>query len=130
LVDYNKTFNYTEEQNKAGEVLWVDGYVPSSDNLKRLFRRTNNGVSDYRYYDAAKTADDGTHWIPYEMSLTFRFPYEATSKMEAKVYQYEITLFGGINKQNAVANEIPIIIDYKRPLLEATDFTVGGTLSE
>lgn len=130
VIDYNVEFNYTPEQNTSGDVLWTDGYVPQENKKEFLFRRTNNNVSDYRYYDESQTAEDGTHWIPYTLSLTFQFPYDKTSKMEAKTYQYEITLFGGLRKQTTSNDEIPLIIDFKRPLLEATDFKVGGTLSE
>lgn len=129
-VDYNEEFGYTEEQNKAGTVLWSDDDVPSESKKNLLFRRTNNKVTDYRYYDDTTTAEDGTHWIPYEVRLIFKFPYEYTSNMEAKVYKYEIALFGGVSNPDHGINEIPVTIDYKRPLLDATDFTVRGTLSE
>lgn len=77
---------------------------------------------EYKYYDT-----DSNEWKDYSFTINFTFPYSATSKMEPKTYKYEITLFCGTEN---LENDIGINIDYKKPLLEATDFIVGGSLSE
>ena len=56
--------------------------------------------------------------------------YPSTSKMEAKTYKYEVVLFNATPKyQNSKLIGLENIA-YKKPLLEATDFIVGGSLSE
>lgn len=129
IVDYN-------------DVLWTD---EEPSDTSKLYRRNFNGDYDYRYWDSEKTYDDGTHWHPYEFRITFTFPYAdgqvkrgeetilksgGTSVMEAKTYKYDITLFGGIKKAEFNPGEIPIIIDYKKPLLTAANFIVEGSASE
>lgn len=110
---------------------WNDSYTPAIGKEKLLHRREiTKNQADYAYYENG-------HWIPYEFKITFPFPYSATSKMDSKIYKYEIVLFGGSLKENPVElsspiinGEIPINITYKEPILEVTDFKVGGTLSE
>ena len=95
---------------------------------------------EYRYYnpDATGTGDD-YKWIPYEFKIIFPFPYEATSLMEAKVYKYEVVLFGADITPTPTTSYVRTPpdeaysltnISYKKPLLSATDFIVGGSLSE
>lgn len=124
--------------------LWIDDYAPSEKDKGKLFKRTviinsNKKEIDFRYYDENQVnEEDGTHWIPYEFRINFTFPYEATSLMEAKTYLYEVTLFGGVLEDDVKDKLSPPEdgrsvfkkIDYKEPLLEATDFIVGGSLSE
>lgn len=128
-----ETYEYaSEEQN-----IWDDNYDFKIDgegieqqNRNALFRKETakgSGVWDYAYYEA------GT-WVPYEFKINFMFPYEYTSKMESKTYKYEIVLFGGTS-DNPIEDlvydaELPLNIEYKKFLLNSTDFEVGGSLSE
>lgn len=100
------------------EDFWNDD-IPGDSNV--LYRK---GL-DYKFYNS-----ETEKWEPYSFEISFQFPYSDTSKMEPKTYKYEITLFGGSLKQSFGDKETPINIDYKKPLLEATDFIVGGSLSE
>lgn len=111
--------------------VWDNDVPPSAGDENKLFRRTVDGVSDYRYFDPDATGSGTDYkWIPYEFVISFMFPYSATSLMEAKQYKYEISLYGGSVKSNPKPDEIPINITYKDPILEATDFIVGGSISE
>lgn len=131
----NEILNYNEPN--TDEVEWTDDITGDGD---RLYRKFYQGNITYRYYDADKTYTDGTHWHPYEFRIAFTFPYAdgqkgdnligGTSTMEAKTYKYDITLFGGAKKDNFTRGEIPIVIDYKKPLLKAADFIVEGSNSE
>lgn len=105
---------YTDNQ-------WDDSNAPSSGDEEKLhFRITSDGIKEYRYYENGA-------WVPYEFRISFMFPYEATSLMESKQYKYEVVLFGAdVLPGNAGLTNI----SYKEPLLEATDFIVGGSLSE
>lgn len=134
VVDYNDPEDEITAQ-------WDDAVKPVEGDEGKLFRRyLSDGSSDFRYYDENQiNEDDATHWIPYEFKINFTFPYEATSLMENKTYKYEVTLFGGVLKdltQEDVLSppgegeSIYSKIDFKKPLLEATDFVVGGSLSE
>lgn len=109
---------------------FVDSYGNSQDR-NALFRKETakgSGVWEYKYFD-------GSTWKNYEFRINFMFPYEYTSKMEAKTYKYEIVLFGGV-PNNSIPNNVlygetlPIDIEYKKFLLESMDFEVGGSLSE
>lgn len=102
------------------EAFWNDD-IPGESNI--LYRK---GL-DYKFYNS-----ETEKWEPYSFEISFQFPYSDTSKMEPKIYKYEITLFGGSLKptEELAYKETPINIDYKKPLLEATDFIVGGSLSE
>lgn len=131
----NEILNYNEPG--TDELEWTDDTVGETD---RLYRKFYQGDTTYRYYDPEKVYVDGTHWHPYEFRITFTFPYAdgqkgsnligGTSTMEAKTYKYDITLFGGSLKDDVKHGEIPIIIDYKEPLLKAADFVVEGSNSE
>ena len=108
-----------------------------------LFRKEvviGSDTWEYRYFnpDATGTGDD-YKWIPYKFNIKFQFPYEATSLMEGKKYKYEIALFGADITPTISTDYVRIPPDgsyeltniaYKDPLLEATDFNVGGSLSE
>lgn len=108
-----------------------------------LFRKeiaVGSDTWEYRYFDpnATGTGDD-YKWIPYEFKIIFPFPYEATSLMEPKPYKYEVTLFGADIEPTPASSTVRIPpddmyklvnISHKIPLLEATDFNVGGSLSE
>ena len=136
VVNYNEPDQETIAQ-------WSDASKPVVGDEGKLFRRyLDDGSCDFRYYDENQVYADEygtTHWIPYEFKINFTFPYEATSLMENKTYKYEVTLFGGVLKESAQGDvlsppgkgeSIYDKIDVKRPLLEATDFVVGGSLSE
>lgn len=118
-----ETGNYNE-LDTDDEVFWDDSIQPKEADKNKLFERTVDGVKDYRYYKDGK-------WVPYEFRITFQFPYPATSKMESKQYKYEVTLFGA---DEVLYDGDTIVgltgITNKHPLLEATDFNVGGSLSE
>lgn len=108
-----------------------------------LFRKetvVGSGDWEYRYYnpDATGTGTD-YKWIPYDFRITFPFPYEATSLMESKTYKYEIVMFSAdiVPETSEKYVRTPpdegfslTNISFKDPLLEATDFKVGGSLSE
>ena len=117
------------------ETSWDNNVVPDEDKINRLYRRAIGDEYDYRYYDANATYDPEKYpestendykWIPYEFELIFQFPYSSTSLMEAKTYKYEIALFDA----NLVDGDHLENIMFKKFLLEATDFVVGGSLSE
>lgn len=125
----------------AHEGVWNDEIAPDEENSKKLHRRTivtgKGKTYEYAYYENGK-------WVIYDLRLTFMFPHDTTKKMEPKTYQYEITLLGGNligNYGNDISVELdrelgtaysnlPINVVYKKPLLDPTDFTVGGSMSE
>lgn len=111
----------TDEVVDYDQSVWED--APLTENLGKLHRRTLDGVNDFAYWDGSK-------WVPYEFEVSFYFDYEAMKKLEAKTYKYDITLYYGNLKENYVEGENPVEIRDKKPLLEATDFVVGGSLSE
>lgn len=132
IADYNALY----DSQATGSVIWDDDVVPPVEDENKLFRRTVLKQSDYRYWN-------GSAWTPYEFRITFQFPYQATSVMEPKTYQYEVALFDG-TISSSEGNVIPpnvlmppasdtfslTNISYKKPLLEASDFVVGGSPSE
>ena len=111
----------TDEIIEYNQPIWED--APLSSDAGKLHRRTLNGVSDFAYWNGSK-------WIPYEFEVSFYFDYDAMKKLEAKTYKYDITLYYGNLKETYVDGENPVEIVVKKPLLEATDFIVGGSLSE
>lgn len=132
-MDFSKHKKFDETQYDLGDYnkldtrespAWDDTIRPNSADANKLFKRTIGTVVDYRYYENNK-------WVPYEFRLLFKFPYEATSKMESKQYKYEVTLFGADELLYDGDTIIGLnVIHDKYPLLEATDFNVGGSLSE
>ena len=125
-TDKVETYNYdSQEQN-----MWSPTYVFGNQDQNALCRKETekgSGVWEYRYFENGE-------WIPYEFKIKFMFPYEYTSKMASKTYKYEIVLFGGTTDkpiEDLVYDaELPINIEYKKFLLNSTDFEVGGSLSE
>lgn len=118
-----KTFVSTEIKDYTGGDIWDNDVSGDSDYLYKL---VTNESTTYRYYENGE-------WHPYELRIVLTLPYEATSLMEVKTYKYEITLFGGSIDADATFqdDEIPLSnIEYKKPLLEPTDFIVGGSISE
>jgi hypothetical protein len=125
----------TYHKNSDNEPLWDSQYDFNAhgqqDTRDALFRGEivlGSGVWEYRYFENGE-------WKPYEFRINFMFPYEYTSKMEAKTYKYEIVLFGGVPNKSVSNNvlygeTLPIDIEYKKFLLESMDFEVGGSLSE
>ncbi len=125
----------TYHRNSDNEQLWSSLYdfdaYGQQDTRDALFRGETvlgSGVWEYRYFENGE-------WKPYEFRINFMFPYQYTSVMEAKTYKYEIVLFGGTgadeyDKNVSYDSDLPILIEYKKFLLESTDFVVGGSLSE
>lgn len=125
----------TYHRNSDNEDLWdsqydfnAHGQQATRDALFRGETVLGSGVWEYRYFENGE-------WKPYEFRINFMFPYQYTSVMEAKTYKYEIVLFGGTgadeyDKNVSYDSDLPIIIEYKKFLLESTDFVVGGSLSE
>ena len=105
---------------------WDDEIEPVVGKENYLYYLDVGGIREYRYYN-----DDleDNKWVPYDFRISFQFPYKYTSVLENKTYKYEIALIGG-NPVEHEDDELPISIDYKRPLMEANDFIVGGSLSE
>jgi hypothetical protein len=106
-----------------GKIIWDDNIKPKVGNENRLHRYDHDGESFYVYYNGSK-------WVDYEFGFNVTFTYDETSVMEPKTYQYEITLFTGNQKDDVGPGEIPITIEYKKPLLGLTDFIVEGSISE
>ena len=101
------------------------GDAPLSDNLNKLHRYEHDGTREFYYYDSYERK-----WIEYTFEISFMMEHKYTSKMEAKTYKYEIVLFDAdiVYKDG---EEVGLEnIRFKKPLLEATDFIVGGSLSE
>ena len=101
---------------------WTDPPL-TGDDEKLHYMNKPNGAKEYAYWDGSK-------WVKYDFEIEFSFDYETMKKLEAKTYKYDITLYYGQLKENSVRGENPVEIIYKKPLLEATDFIVGGSLSE
>lgn len=131
-TDKIETYNYTSEADNIWDTQYsfIDSKGDVQDNTA-LFRKEvekGKGVWEYAYFENGE-------WKPYEFRINFMFPYQYTSKMEAKTYKYEIVLFGGTgadeyDEEINYDSELPIVIEYKKFLLESTDFIVGGSLSE
>ena len=125
------TFPTTKIEDYLGGDEWRTDYSFADSkgheqNRYALFRKEvvkGSNVWEYKYFENGQ-------WNDYELRISFMFPYEATSKMEPKTYKYEVTLFGGSKKDFPGAGENPVNITYKKPLLEATDFIVGGSSSD
>lgn len=96
---------------------------PLSSHVDELHVCSNNGINDFYYWDGSK-------WVKYVFNIKFKMDYKYTSKMEAKTYKYEVVVFDATpvkeNKEIVALTDI----DDKKFLLEATDFIVGGSLSE
>lgn len=131
-TDKIETYNYISDSDNLWDAQYsfFDEYGNTQDRTA-LFRKEvkkGEGVWEYRYFENGE-------WKPYEFRINFMFPYQYTSVMEAKTYKYEIVLFGGTgadeyDKNVSYDSDLPIIIEYKKFLLESTDFVVGGSLSE
>lgn len=116
---------------------WEEVVAPETEVL---YCNTHNGNKIYKYWN-------GSTWVDYDFRLLFQFPYWATSVMEPKTYAYQVTLLGGslrtdsfntgeelVDEQGDIVgranSDLPIVIDYNKPLLDPTDFIVGGSVSE
>lgn len=144
IEDYNKL-------NGSTDPVWDNLVVPPIEhhaiyeneritNAVMYRLETNDDRVEYRYYNPNivwnedEEYPDGItkynyKWVPYEFLITFPFPYNGTSDMEPKTYKYEITLFDG--ELVEIDGEFRLInINFKKPLLEVTDFIVGGSVSE
>lgn len=115
----------TPEFDKNDEIIWDDTYVPDEANKNRLHRYESYEDKFYCRYDEA-----GHKWVTYDFDVNVTFTYSETSVMEPKTYKYEIALLAGNRKTNPVPGEIPITIEFKKRLLDLTDFTVEGSISE
>lgn len=124
----------TYHRNSDNETLWNSQYdfeaYGQQDTRDALFRGETvlgSGVWEYAYFENGE-------WKPYEFRINFMFPYQYTSVMEAKTYKYEIVLFGGVETSKiddiSFDVDLPMTIEYKKFLLDSTDFVVGGSLSE
>ena len=107
------------------EIIWDDTYVPEEANKNRLHRYESYEDNFYCRYD-----ETNNKWVTYDFNVNVTFMYSETSVMEPKTYKYEIALLAGNNKEHPVPGEIPITIEFKKPLLGLTDFTVEGSISE
>lgn len=136
-------FGDTSVQDYDGET-WDNNYTfiganGESQPINALYRKQIvKGIDEYEYkYYTSNTKGDG-HWVDYDFKITFQFPYDAMKLMEAKTYKYEVTLFDGVVSPTPSGDvKMPPDIGYsltnivyKYPLLESTDFIVGGSLSE
>ena len=137
VYDENESMSYV---NDTLDVL-NDDVTPTTGKTGILYYiNDGGGKRGYAYYDGSK-------WKKYEFRLMFQFPYWATSVMEPKTYYYQVTLLGGslrtdgFNTGTQLVDEtgdvvgransdIPIVIDYNKPLLDPTEFIVGGSASE
>lgn len=108
-----------------GDIIWDDTYVPDEANKNRLHRYESYEDNFYCRYD-----ETNNKWVTYDFNVNVTFMYSETSVMEPKTYKYEIALFAGNRKTNPVPGEIPITIEFKKRLLDLTDFTVEGSISE
>lgn len=120
------TFPTTKIEDYDGGPEWDVNYSFSGKDREALFRKeivANSDEWEYKYFENGA-------WHDYELRISFMFPYEATSKMEPKTYKYAVTLFGGTKKDVVYAGENPINITYKKPLIESSDFIVGGSSSD
>ena len=130
-TDKIETYNYTSEADNIWDAQYsfIDSKGDAQDNTA-LFRKEvekGKGVWEYAYFENGE-------WKPYEFRINFMFPYQYTSVMEAKTYKYEIVLFGGVETSKiddiSFDVDLPMTIEYKKFLLDSTDFVVGGSLSE
>lgn len=117
-----------------------------------MYRLTKDDVTEYRFYNPNvvwnsdeehpdNITENNYKWVPYEFVITFPFPYSdgfveegkmgygGTSDMESKTYKYEVTLFDGTLVETDDMFYLTDI-NFKKPLLEVTDFIVGGSVSE
>lgn len=108
-----------------GDIVWDDTYVPEEANKNRLHRYESYDDNFYCRYD-----EINNKWVTYDFNINVTFMYSETSIMEPKTYKYEIALLAGNFKTNPAPGEIPITIEFKKPLLGLTDFTVEGSISE
>lgn len=124
-----KTYTYPDWDNDYTFVDPIEGEQPKTALFRK--RASEEDEWEYRYYDENATGEGTDYkWIPYEFRITIPFPYNEMSIIEPKTYKYEVTVFGGPVKENPELNEIPVTVDFKLPILEPTDFIVGGSLSE
>lgn len=121
IVSYNE-LGY-EPEFVDGQYIWDNDIKPKSGDENRLHRYENSDDTVYLYYDGEK-------WVEYSFDFNVTLSYNETSVMEPKTYQYEITLFTGNQKDYVNPGEIPITIEYKKPLLGLTEFIVEGSISE
>lgn len=127
FVDQSEVHKFSNDSPSSVVLVddWTTGPAVGEEGL--LHKRVVGDTVEYKYWD-----ETDSEWVDYEFSITVTFPYTSTSKMENKTYKYEISLFGCNGFQ--VDDNDKIIgltgINYKRVLLEATDFIVGGSLSE
>jgi len=132
FVDQSEVHKFADDSPSSVVLVddWTEGPVEGEEGL--LHKRVIGDTVEYKYWDGDETSPTYHEWVDYEFSITVTFPYTSTSKMENKTYKYEISLFGCSGY--IVDDNDKIIgldgIDYKRILLEATDFIVGGSLSE
>lgn len=123
LYDYTSEGTFSDREDYNGY------YLKLRDDRYVLINTYTRGIVPGE--TVCYSREDEGQWIPYEFRLTFMFPYETMAKLVAKTYKYEVTLLSGTSKESLLLpDEIPIIVDYKKPILEATDFVVGGSLSE
>lgn len=108
------TVTITEIENDDG---------PVDAHIEELHVYSHNGINDFYYWDGSK-------WVKYVFNIKFKMDYKYTSKMEAKTYKYEVVVFDAtpIRENKEIVSLTNI--DDKKFLLEATDFIVGGSLSE
>lgn len=93
------------------------------EQLKRLYRiEDSQHEYHYGYFDF-----DNNSWIEYFFEIGTMVLRDETSVLEAKKYNYEIVLLGGIfNTEEYEFEEI----FYKEPLLDLTEFIVEGSISD
>lgn len=134
-LDFSDFKRFSDETivDYTGSNGWDNANPPSDENKNKLFRlKVAEKLYEYRYYDES-IFDDNTdsRWIPYNFEIKFQFPYDSTSKMEAKTYKYEIALFDAdiVYNDDGKATGLDNII-FKKFLRNATDFIVDGSLSE
>ena len=115
---------YHESIDENGIPVLNNTVKPQIGDEKRLHKYENNGDYFYYYYDGSK-------WVNYDFEFNATLTYEETNAMEPKTYKYEIALFAGNIKQNALQGEFPLDqVEYKKQLLPLTDFIVEGSISE
>ena len=107
------------------EIVWDDTYKPETGNENRLHVYESYDDKFYARYDV-----EAQKWITYNFEFNVTFLYSETSVMEPKTYKYEIALLAGNDKLDPIPGDIPITIEFKKPLLGLTDFTVEGSISE
>jgi hypothetical protein len=121
IIEYKGSPIFT---NNGEDIVWDDLYIPEQENINRLHRYSHLGDNFYCRYDIVTK-----RWITYDFEFNVTFMYSETSVMEPKTYKYEIALLAG-NDKDVEAGEIPIEIEFKKRLLDLTDFTVEGSISE